>query len=446
MSGNAQCVHMVMEAVVDFHLSPETVKRRLQKQQRPPPRLCQLSPRSRGPTPTRTPLHALPPLCPPLPGQAACSSGCPLSAGLNGPPSSASSLLVTLAESPEEMTLLGAPVLPPADSPEHYLPLHQDHMQVDGPHLQQPAPPSAAGMGSWHMQRDDGHSAAPVTPMEEGSSGGGAGPAGGASAVPHSGYPLLQPTPTCLQQASPSRDRVGGHKRRVLSPDAAGMQRLTLGKAQKKLRLEGSNLGLTWQPMSAAKPAMPRAAAKSETTSLRAEPQAASPTRVGLPQQIPASLKQIKKRRVSLRLRAQAQATKPSKAEKPPKAPLLRDAPTQSSPQENTPALQAFVHSQPSLTLTHSSSSGSGKVSEEMAQSPHARARVQQSPACGLAQQHGASGCLYSGFFDQGPDRAQEGEDGGHAPASLSVGCQMLGKRPAAAGPGAFRSQKRLCF
>lgn len=349
------------------------------------------------------------------------------------------------------MTLLGAPVLPPEDSPEHYLPMHQAHIQVDGPHLQQPAPslpPTAAGMGSCNLRVGDECSASPVMPMEEGSAAGRAGSSGSAFAVPHSEYTLLQPTPTCLQRDSPTQDRLGGHKRRVLSPDAAGMQRLTLGKAQKKLKLEGSGLGLTWQPMSAAKPAMPPVAAEPEANPLGAEIQATSPTRVGLPQQIPASLKQIKKRRVSLRLRAQAQATKPPRAAKPPKAlfPIQREEAIRPSPQENTPARQASLQSQPSLTLTHSSSSGSGKVSEEMAQSPHARARVQQSPACGLAQQHGASGCLYSGFFDQGPDGAQQAGDSGDAPASLSVGCQMLGKRPSTAGPGAFRSQKRLCF
>ena len=263
---------------------------------------------------------------------------------------------------------------------------------------------------------------------------------------PGRGTPCCSPLPTACSGGPPAAARAWCHKRRALSPDAAGLQRLTLGKAQKKLKLEGSDLGLTWQPMPAPESAL-RPAAFAAPPSV-AVPQGAtavsSPTKVGLPQQAAASLKQIKKRRVSLRLQAQSHAAKP------PKAPVSipEETPTHTSPLQSASTLQAHLPAQPSLPCTQWSSGGSArsKVSDEMAQSPHARGGpIRQSPACGLAQQHGLSGCLYKGFFDQGPHRAQEVERSGEGPASLSVGCQALGKRPIS-GRDVFRSQKRLRF
>ncbi|KAK9826636.1 hypothetical protein WJX74_007200 [Apatococcus lobatus] len=446
VAGDMKCVHMVVETVLDFHLTPDTRRRCMQQRQRPPPRLCQISSHSRRPTPTRTPLHPMAPTGPPLQGQAACSSACPLSAAASG----SSCGLVTLAESPEEMALLGAPVLPPDDSPEHFLPMHQTaHAQPGVPH---PLPAAACdhdrmqwGAGSLLAARAD----AGPPPMQRGSSAGEACQAGSASAATHPGYNLLQPTTQGLQQTSPRAPRVGARKHRALSPDAAGLQRLTLGRAQKRLRLDGSDLGLAWQPMSAAKAiAKPVAAAASAAPPPAADTRGAtptcSPTKVGLPQQVAASLKQIKKRRVSLRLRAQSQAAKP------PKVPVSipQGAPIHSSPLKDTPNHQAPLQSQPCLARTHSSSDRStkSKVSDEMAQSPHARgANIRQSPACGLAQQHGVSGCLYSGLFDQGPHRVEDGESSQEGHAGLSVGCHALVKRPVP-GQAVFRSQKRLRF
>ena len=391
------------------------------------------------------------PTCPPLQGQAICSSRCPLSAAASG----SSSGLVTLAESPEEMTLLGAPVLPPGNSPEHYLPMHSAaHLQPGDPHLQQQHVAThslpAAGNGCPHMRVGCGCTAAHpyAACAQQGTSAEGPSPAGNASAATRSGYTLLQPTPNGLQRGTPAAARAWCHKRRALSPDAAGLQRLTLGKAQKKLKLEGSDLGLTWQAMSAADSSLRPAASGGPTSAAASQGAMAvsSPTKVGLPQQAAASLKQIKKRRVSLRLQAQSHAAKPPKA--PVSIPEDTPTHTHTSPLQGGSTLQASLPAQPLLPLAQSSSGGSAKfkVSDEMAQSPHARGGpIRQSPACGLAQQHGLSGCLYNGFFDQGPHRAQGGERSGECPASLSAGCQALGKRPIS-GRDVFRSQKRLRF
>lgn len=252
---------------------------------------------------------------------------------------------------------------------------------------------------------------------------------------------LLQPTPAGLQQPPPPAGRVGG-KRRVLSPDAAGMQRLTLGRAQKKLKLEGSGLGLAWQPISAAKPPLAPSAAMPATTAVsRGVALTCSPTKVGLAQHLVDSLKQIKKRRVSLRIQAQ---THPGLF---PTAPISIADSTPCPSSHNT--MPGDAHSQ--QPTSHASSDGSGKsvVSEEMAQSPQARGpSLRLTPACSLAQENGASGCLYSGFFDQ--EASMLGGDlhenrPGDVNPSLSLGRQVLGKRPVP-GQCGFRSQKRLRF
>ncbi len=497
------CVHLVVEAVVDFHLSPETRQRR--RQARPQPRLCQRSPGSHRPTPHRTPLHPPPthPACYQPQCQGPNSSGCPHTAASDG------SQLVTLAESPEE-TLMGVPVLPPEDSPEHYLPMHKGASSQSSGHPSGSNPPwpthsaPAAGARGAAVQSTGYPSAAAGAP---------------------SGYRLLQPTPVGLQQGSPPANRVG-FKRRVLSPDAAGMSRLTLGRAQKRLRLEGSdggpsqqptpvanapthsaaaipleqeaNLGLAWQPMSAGKPPLAPAAAVGLVRSVGPGngdrsgtgddlTPTGSPSKGSgcLPQHIRDSLKQIRKRRVSLRLKAQvgARQTRPALPPRsepgvtsnsngqlgqvtqgtaappantsgsmgPTNSPLTWGIPLQ--PEHHHDATIMHPHPMHSSVTSSSESarssdgSAKSKVSDEMAQSPHARGGVRlQSPACGLAQQNGAGGCLYSALVDiSRPTPGVQPDSGGARGEVPASGCHILGKRPVP-GQCVFRSQKRLRF